>query len=86
MVVPQLPVCRSTKFGTLPAAILMPSACPLIAAPSRNWAFVQTEARVVISLMTTVAGGVLPRTDSSAIDGLSPLPLLTAASPPLAIK
>src|SRR6516165_3310083 len=34
--------------------------------------------------MTTLGGGVLPSTASSAVDGLSPLALLTAASPPLA--
>ena len=55
---PHPPVCRSTKFGTLPAAMLRLSAGPLIAAPSRNCALVQTEATVVISLTATLAGGV----------------------------
>src|SRR5215813_15309966 len=36
--------------------------------------------------MTTLGGGVLPSTASSAAAGLSPLPLLTAASPPLATR
>src|SRR5215831_2783873 len=84
MAAPQPPVERSTKLGTLPAAILRPSACPLIAAPLRNCACVHTEATVVISLITTLGGGVLPSTESSTIAGLSPLPLFTAASPPLA--
>src|SRR5215471_12052121 len=86
MVAPQPPVWRSTKFGTLPAAILRPSASPLIAAPLRNCACVHTDATVVISLMTTLGGGVLPSTASSAAAGLSPAPLFTAASPPLATR
>src|SRR5262249_15914086 len=61
-----------------------PSAWPLIAVPSMNWLFVQTDATVVISLMTTGDGGELPKTDNIAIAGLSPAPLLTKASPPLA--
>src|SRR5262249_41708493 len=60
MVVPQPPVCRSTRFGTLPAAILRPSGWPLMAVPLMNCACVHTDATVVISLMTTLAGGVLP--------------------------
>src|SRR5262249_23950164 len=36
--------------------------------------------------MTTLGGGVLPSTASMAIAGLSPLPLFTAASPPLATR
>src|SRR6516225_1431666 len=49
-----------------------------------NWLLVHTDATVVISLMTTVEGGELPKTDSIAIAGLSPADLLTKASPPLA--
>src|SRR5271170_2703245 len=55
---PYPPVARSTKLGTLPAAMRRPSAYPLIPAPSRNGACVHTEATVVISLMLTVAGGL----------------------------
>src|ERR1051325_1364510 len=39
---------------------------------------------VVISLITSLGGGALPSTASSATDGLSPPPLFTVASPPLA--
>ena len=49
--------------------------------PSRNCALVHTEATVVISLMTTLAGGVLPNTVSRAMAGLWALPLLTVAAP-----
>src|SRR5215470_19054501 len=49
-----------------------------------NWLLVHTDATVVISLTTTMDGGELPKTDSSASAGLSPAPLLTKASPPLA--
>src|SRR6516165_8249113 len=49
-----------------------------------NWLWVHTDATVVISLITTVDGGELPKTNNIAIAGLSPLPLLTKASPPLA--
>ena len=82
---PHPPVERSTKFGTLPAAMLRLSAGPLIAAPSRNCALVQTDATVVISLMVRWAGGVAPSTARNAISGLSPALLLTEATPPLAI-
>ena len=82
---PHPPVCRSTKFGTLPAAMLRLSAGPLIAAPSRNCALVQTDATVVISLTVTCVGGVAPSTVRNASAGLSPAPLLTEATPPLAI-
>ena len=50
---PHPPVERSTKLGTLPAAMRRPSAGPLSVAPTRNCAFVQTDATVVISLTTT---------------------------------
>src|SRR5262249_16016676 len=79
-VAPQPPDSRSTKLGTLPAAILGPREWPFIAEPLTNCACVHTDATVVISLMTTLAGGVFPTTASSATAGLSPLPLLTAAS------
>jgi hypothetical protein len=38
-----------------------------------------TDATVVISLITTLSGAVLPSTVSRAMAGLSPLPLLTGA-------
>src|SRR6516164_8388030 len=83
---PQPPVPRSTKLGTLPAAMLRLRAGPLIAVPSRNCAWVQTDATVVISLTTTLLGGALPSTDNRAIAGLSPAPLLTAGMPPFATR
>src|SRR5262245_25789261 len=83
MVAPQPPVCRSTKLGTLPAAILRPSSCPLIAVPSRNCACVHTDATVVISLTTTTLVGVFPSTDRHVTAGLLPL---TLGSPPSAIR
>ena len=73
---PHPPVERSTKFGTLPAAMLRLSAGPLIAAPSRNCALVQTEATVVISLTVTLAGGAPPSTVRKASAGLSPRALV----------
>ena len=54
--------------------------------PLRNCALVHTDATVVISLMTALAGGVLPSTDNHAIAGLSPPLLLTAAAPPWAVR
>src|SRR5215831_15628575 len=83
MAAPQPPVCRLTKLGTLPAAILRPSSWPLIPVPSRNCACVHTEATVVISLMTTVPIGVFPSTERNATAGLLPLPL---TSPPSAVR
>jgi len=80
---PHPPVERSTKLGALPAAMRRPSAGPLSVAPTRNCAFVQTDATVVISLRTTWAGGLLPKTANSAIAGLSP-PFRTLGSPPKA--
>ena len=47
-----------------------------------NRAAVNAEATVVSSLITTLAGGLLPNTVSKAIVGLSPLPFLTLATPP----
>src|SRR5271169_837812 len=83
---PYPPVARSTKLATLPAAMRRPSAFPLIAVPSRNWAWVQTDATVVISLIVTLAGGVLPSTVISAIAGLLVAALLTAGLPPVATR
>ena len=74
MVPPHPPVSRSTKLGTLPAAMRRPSVRPLIVMPSMNCACVQTDAIVVNSLMTTRAGGLLPTTANSAIAGLLPPP------------
>src|SRR5215471_15549889 len=50
---PHPPFERLTKLGTLPAAMRRLSAGPLMVAPTRNCAFVQTDATVVISLITT---------------------------------
>ena len=69
---PQPPVWRSTRLGTLPAAILRPSNGPLTIVPSRNWLWVHTDAMVVSSLTTTCFGGLLPSTAMKAIAGLSP--------------
>ena len=49
--------------------------CGIAAGPAasrrfRNWACVHTDATVVISLITTFAGGLLPTTVISAIAGL----------------
>src|SRR5215471_21646020 len=78
---PHPPVERLTKLGTLPAAMRRPSAGPLSVAPIRNCAFVQTEATVVISLITTWAGGLLPKTANRAIAGLSPPPRALGSPP-----
>ena len=86
MMPPHPPVARSTKSGTLPAAIFRPRAWPFSAAPSRNCALVQTDATVVISLMTTLARGLLPTIANSAMAGLSPLALLALGTPPFAVK
>src|SRR5262245_54957517 len=83
---PHPPVSRSTKFGTLPAAILSPRAWPVMAAPSRNWAPVHTEATVVISLMVMFVGGLLPTILISANASLSPVPLSVADLPPVATR
>src|SRR6516165_1844657 len=64
---PQPPVPRSMKLGTLPAAMLRLRAGPLIAVPSKNCAWVHTEATVVISLIVTLAGGLLLRIIISAM-------------------
>jgi hypothetical protein len=58
---PHPPVVRSTKLGTLPAAMRSPSACPLMAVPSRNCELVHTDATVVISLTTTLARDASPK-------------------------
>src|SRR6516165_2515918 len=84
---PQPPVPRSTKLGTLPAAILRLRAGPLIAVPSRNCAWVHTDATVVISLTAALAGGLLPSTVMSARAGLSPATTrLAAGRPPFATR
>jgi hypothetical protein len=83
---PQPPVCRSTKLGTLPAAIFSCSGWPLMASPSMNWLCVHTEAMVVISLIVTLAGALAPSTVSSEIAGLSPPPLPAAGVPPRATR
>src|SRR5215469_5141425 len=82
---PHPPVERLTKLGTLSAAMRRPSAGPLSVAPTKNCALVQTDATVVISLMTTWAGGLLPKTANSAIAELSPPPR-TVGSPPKASR
>jgi hypothetical protein len=86
MVAPRAPVERSTKFGTLPAAMSRLGAGPLTISPSRNCAWVHTEATVVISSIVTVAGGLPPSAVRNASDALSPAPLFTAATPPLAMR
>jgi hypothetical protein len=83
---PQLPVRRSTKFGTFIAAILSPSGLPEIDSPWINRAAVNAEATVVNSSIVTLLGGLLPITESSAMAGLLPLPLRAAGSPPLATR
>src|SRR5215471_697222 len=64
---PHPPDERLTKLGTLLAAMRRPRAGPLIVSPTKNCACVQTDATVVISLMTTWAGGFLPMTANNAI-------------------
>src|SRR5262245_11556896 len=86
MVAPQPPLRRSTKLGTLPAAILRPSACPLIAVPSMNWLCVHTVATVVISLIVTLAGSRAPTDAISAMAGLSPPVLVAVGRPPFATR
>ena len=54
-----------------------------MAVPSRNCAWVHTEATVVISLIVTLAGGLLPITVMSAMAGLSPLALAAVGLPAL---
>src|SRR5271156_2291299 len=83
---PHPPVTRSTKLGTLPAAMRRLSGWPWSVVSSRNCAFVHTDATVVISLTTTLAGGLLPRTAIKAIAGLSPAALLAAGTPPIATR
>src|SRR5262245_39985281 len=85
MIPPQPPVVRSTKLGTLPAAIFSCSGWPLIAVPSMNWLCVHKDATVGISFMAMFAGGLVPNTAISAIAGLSPPLLSVAGVPPFAI-
>jgi hypothetical protein len=82
IVPPQPPVARSTKLGTLPAAIFSCSGCAWIVVPLMNWLCVHTEATVVISLIVTLAGGVLPSTVIRAMAGLLPAALLAVGCPP----
>jgi hypothetical protein len=70
--------------SVFPAAIRSPSGFPEIASFSMKRAEVNVDATVVSSLITILAGGLLPKTVSNAMAGLSPLPLLTVAMPPLA--
>ncbi|EXI74750.1 MAG: hypothetical protein AW07_01678 [Candidatus Accumulibacter sp. SK-11] len=86
IVPPQPPLARSTKLGTLPAAIFSCSGCALIVVPSMNWLWVHTAAMVVISLMVTRAAILLPRTVKSAMWLLSPSALLVAGCPPRAVR
>jgi len=83
---PHPPVTGSTRFGTLPAAIFNPSGLPEIASPLMNLALVNADATVVSSLTVTRAGGSPPSTARNASAGLSPAPLLTEGTPPLAIR
>jgi hypothetical protein len=86
IVPPQPPVLRSTKLGTWPAVILSCSGWPLIAVPSMNWLCVHTEATVVISLIVTIAGALLPSTVIRAIPELLPAALFAVGWPPCAIR
>jgi hypothetical protein len=54
--------------------------------PSRNWAWVHTEAIVVNSLIVACTGDLLPITEMSAMAGLSPLAWCTVGIPPLATR
>src|SRR5262249_38032537 len=83
---PQPPVARSTRLGTLPAAILKPSAGPRSALPSKNCALVHTDATVVSSFSVTFAGGFAPSTARSASAALSPLVLSADERPPRATR
>jgi hypothetical protein len=78
---PHPPVAGSTKFGAFPAAIRNPSGLPDSASPLRKRALVNAEATVVSSLMTTLLGGLLPRTVNNAMAGLSTVDLLPLAWP-----
>ena len=60
------------EVGTFPAAIFRLSAGALIALPSMNWLWVQTEATLVISLTMTMPRGLAPSTTKNLILGLSP--------------
>src|SRR5271165_4548872 len=83
---PHVPVTGSTRLGTFPAAIFNPSGLPEMPSPLMNRALVNADATVVSSLIVTLAGGLLPRTDNSAMAGLSPVALLALGTPPFATK
>lgn len=84
--VPHPPVVRSTRLGTLPAAIFRPSACPLSVSPLRNCAPVHTDATVVSSLMVTSFGAEAPNVAISAIAGFAPWEPPIVGCPPLAVR
>ena len=86
MVMPQPPVTKSTKLGTLPAVILSCNGKPLIAVPSMNWLCVHTEATVVISLIVTFARALAPSTVINAVASFGPVPLSAAVRPPFAVR
>ena len=86
MTPPQPPDERSTKLGTLPAAILSPSAGPFSTSPSRNCAFVQTEATVVNSLIVTLCGGFAPSAARKASSGVLARSGLASGVPPRATR
>ncbi len=81
---PQLPLCRFTRFGTFIAAIRSPSGFPEIDSPLMNRAAVNAEATVVSSLTVTDFGNSVPKTASSAMASLGPLPAFGV--PPLATR
>lgn len=83
---PRPPVSRSTRFGTLPAAILRPMAAPLIAAPSRNCAAVHADATVVSSLIVARAGGSAPSVDIMAAAAFVVPSAEPSAAPPVATR
>src|SRR5208282_862055 len=86
IVVPYPPVERSTKLGTLPAAMRRPSVGPLIEAPSRNRAAAYVDATVVNSLTTTCAGALPPSTARKVRAGLLPACLLAEGVPAVATR
>jgi cadmium resistance protein CadD (predicted permease) len=57
-----------------------------MAVPLMNWLCVHTEAMVVISLIVTLAGALLPSTVIRAMAGLLPAALLAAGVPPWATR
>src|SRR6516162_7659498 len=72
------------KFAIVGVWLLLSG--PWIAVPSRNCAWVHTDATVVISLTTALPGGLLPSTAMSARAGFSPLTLLASGRPPFATR